>query len=89
MIRDDVALAHVRAVLEAPSGPLEGRHEATYTLVLSRQNGMWEATAFHITLATPTPEHWAPPHRQPTAATPRLGCDRYVHSLLENMRLLL
>ena len=57
MLRDDVALAHVRAVLEAPSGPLEGRHEATYTLVLSRQNGMWEATAFHITLATPTPEH--------------------------------
>ena len=57
MLREDVALAHVRAVLESPSGPLKGRHEATYSLVLTRENGMWEATSFHITLATPTPDH--------------------------------
>ena len=57
MLREDVALAHIRAVLESPSGPLKGRHEATYSLVLLRENGKWEATSFHITLATPTPEH--------------------------------
>ena len=57
MLREDVALAHVRAVLESPSGPLEGRHEATYSLVLLKDNGKWEATSFHITLATPTPNH--------------------------------
>ena len=57
MLRNDVALAHVRAVLESPSGPLEGRHEATYSLVLLEENERWEATLFHITLATPTPEH--------------------------------
>ncbi len=57
MLREDVALAHIRAVLESPSGPLEGRHEAVYTLVLLRENGKWEATSFHITLATPTPNH--------------------------------
>ena len=57
MLRNNVALAHVRAVLESPSGPLEGRHEATYSLVLLEENEKWEATLFHITLATPTPEH--------------------------------
>ena len=57
MLRNDVALAYVRAVLESPSGPLEGRHEATYSLVLLEENEKWEATLFHITLATPTPEH--------------------------------
>ena len=56
-LRDGVALAHVRAVLESPSGPLEGHHEATYSLVLLRELDKWEATLFHITLATPTPEH--------------------------------
>ena len=57
MLRSDVALAQIRAVLESPSGPLEGTHEATYSLVLLKEHGNWEATAFHITLATPTPEH--------------------------------
>ena len=56
MLRSDVVLAHIRAVLTSPSGPLEGTHEATYSLVLLRENGEWEATAFHICLATPTPE---------------------------------
>ena len=56
-LRRDVALAQIRAVLEAPSGPLQGRHEATYSLVLVQENGNWEVAFFHITLATPTPEH--------------------------------
>ena len=55
LLRDSVALVHVRAVLESPSGPLEGRHEATYSLVVLREEDDWEATSFHITLATPTP----------------------------------
>ena len=57
MLREDVALAHIRAVLESPSGPLQGRHEATFSLVLTREGERWEAAAFHITLATPTPDH--------------------------------
>ena len=57
LLRDGVALAQVRAVLESPSGPLQGHHEATYSLVLLRESERWEATLFHITLATPTPEH--------------------------------
>ena len=57
MLRSDVALAHIRAVLQSPSGPLQGTHEATYSLVLLKQNGAWEATGFHICLATPTPQH--------------------------------
>ena len=57
LLRPDVALAQIRAVLESPSGPLEGRHEATYSLVLVQTNGKWEVALFHITLATPTPEH--------------------------------
>ncbi len=56
-LRDGVVLAHVRAVLESPSGPLEGRHEATYSLVVLREGDQWEATSFHITLETPTPTH--------------------------------
>ncbi len=60
MLHNDVALAHVRAVLEAPNGPLQGRHEAMYSLVLLKENGTWEATSFHITLITlapPAPQH--------------------------------
>ena len=57
MLREDVALAHVRAVLDSPSGPLKGQHEAAFSLVLLRENEKWEITAFQITLATPTPDH--------------------------------
>lgn len=57
LLRKDVVLAHIRAVLEAPSGPLKGRHEAAYSLLLLEQDGKWEATSFHITLATATPNH--------------------------------
>ena len=56
LLRSGVALARVRAVLESPSGPLEGHHEATYSLVLIQEQDKWEAALFHITLATPTPK---------------------------------
>ena len=57
LLGEDVALLHVRSVLEAPTGPLAGRHEATISLVLLRKYGKWQITSFHITLASPTPPH--------------------------------
>ena len=47
----DVTLVHAKAVLEAPAGPLAGRHEARMTLVLQRSDPDWLISAFHITLA--------------------------------------
>ncbi len=51
---ETVALVHARSVLEAPAGPLAGRHEATFSTILVCGNGRWQISAFHITLA---PEH--------------------------------
>ena len=50
LLRDDVALIHVRSVLEAPSGPLAGRHGARFSAVLLREGARWRITSFHITL---------------------------------------
>ena len=52
MIGERVALVHARSVLQAPTGPLAGRHEARLSLVLVLESGNWEITSFHITLAT-------------------------------------
>src|SRR5215207_1694094 len=38
----DVALVHVRAELDGPQGPLAGRHDACFSLVLVRATGGWE-----------------------------------------------
>ena len=50
-LSEDVALVHARSILEAPAGPLVGRHEATFSTVMLCKNGMWQITSFHITLA--------------------------------------
>ncbi len=50
MLRADVAVLHVRAALDAPTGPLAGRHEATFSAVLVREAGEWQIASFHITL---------------------------------------
>lgn len=50
LLRADVALVHVRSVLQAPHGPLAGRHSARFSLVLTREEGGWEIAAFHNTL---------------------------------------
>ena len=50
LLRADVALVHVRSVLQAPHGPLAGRHSARFSLVLTREQGGWEVAAFHNTL---------------------------------------
>ena len=52
MIDEGVALVHARSVLQAPSGPLEGRHEASLSLILVPGCSKWEIASFHITLAT-------------------------------------
>jgi uncharacterized protein (TIGR02246 family) len=50
LLRADIALVHVRSVLQAPHGPLAGRHSARFSLVLTRERGAWEIAAFHNTL---------------------------------------
>ena len=53
LLRPDVALVHVQAVLDAPHGPLAGRHGACVSLVLTKEPGGWEISAFHNTLEAP------------------------------------
>jgi len=51
LLRPDVALAHVRAVLNAPSGPLAGTNNATFSIVLTREANGWQIATLHNTLA--------------------------------------
>ncbi len=53
LLTDDVALLHVGSELDAPSGPLAGRHNAVFSAVLRRNGAAWEIAAFHNTLAPP------------------------------------
>ena len=45
-------LVHATSTLDAPSGPLAGRHHATMSALLVEQDGTWKVTAFHNTLVT-------------------------------------
>lgn len=49
-LRPDVALVHVGAVLNAPGGPLAGRHTAKFSAILTREAGGWQIASFHNTL---------------------------------------
>jgi uncharacterized protein (TIGR02246 family) len=51
LLRPDVALVHVHAVLDAPSGPMAGRHMARFSAVLTREAGGWQIASLHNTLA--------------------------------------
>ena len=53
LLTDDVALAHVDAALDVPSGPLAGRMQALYSLVLVRDGSGWQIASFHNTLLPP------------------------------------
>jgi uncharacterized protein (TIGR02246 family) len=53
LLRSEVALVHVRSVLHVPKGPLAGRHEACFSLVLTKERGRWEIAGLHNTLQTP------------------------------------
>ena len=55
LLGEDVALVHARSVLEAPTGPLAGQHAARFSTILLREDGKWQITSFHITLAPPSP----------------------------------
>lgn len=49
LLRPDVALAHVHAILQVPAGPMAGEHQARYSMVLTRDGGRWQIAAFHNT----------------------------------------
>jgi uncharacterized protein (TIGR02246 family) len=50
LLRPEVALVHVHSRLDAPRGPLAGRHTARFSLVLTREPSGWQIVAFHNTL---------------------------------------
>lgn len=55
LVGDGVVVANGRATLDAPAGPLAGRHHAISTVVLVRDaaaSAGWSAVAFHNTLVT-------------------------------------
>ena len=53
LLHPDVALVHVHAVLDAPSGPLAGRNRALFSMVLARVAEEWQIASFHNTLHPP------------------------------------
>jgi uncharacterized protein (TIGR02246 family) len=52
LLRPDVALAHVHAVLSVPGGPMAGEHQARYSMVLTGEGGRWQVASFHNTFIT-------------------------------------
>lgn len=57
LLRPDVALVHVKSVLNAPQGPLAGQHNALFSAVLIRVATGWQIVSFHNTLAPPPERH--------------------------------
>lgn len=55
LLRADVALVHVHSILNAPQGPMAGRHGARFSMVLTKGSGPWEIAAFHNTTETSFP----------------------------------
>lgn len=53
LLRGEVALVRVHSLLDAPAGPLAGRHGARFSLVLTKEPGGWEIAALHNTLEAP------------------------------------
>jgi len=53
LLHPDLALAHVKSELNAPTGPMAGLHVARYSMVLARVGGGWQIVAFHNTLEPP------------------------------------
>jgi len=50
-----VALVHVSAKLDAPAGPMAGRHQAMWSAVATLVDDGWKFTAFHNTLVKEPP----------------------------------
>ena len=55
LLHPEVALVHVHSVLDAPHGPLAGRHAARFSLVLTQAPDGWQIAAFHNTLEANRP----------------------------------
>ena len=53
LVTGDVALVHVNATLQVPSGPLAGQMKALYSMVLVREGSGWQIASFHNTLEPP------------------------------------
>ena len=51
-IAKGILLAHVKAALKAPTGPLAGEHRSLFTVVLAQGQDGWRIEAFHNTLIT-------------------------------------
>ena len=51
--RPPVALVRVLATLDAPHGPLAGRHQARLTMILTREPEGWRIASLHNTLVAP------------------------------------
>ena len=48
-LNDDIAIAHIGARLQVPSGPLAGELSALATAVIVRDGDAWRIVAFHNT----------------------------------------
>jgi uncharacterized protein (TIGR02246 family) len=46
-------VAHARAKLSVPNGPLAGDHVAVMSMILTRGSGGWEIASFHNTIRPP------------------------------------
>jgi uncharacterized protein (TIGR02246 family) len=51
-IAKGILLAHVKAALKAPTGPLAGEHRSLFTVVLAEGQDAWRIEAFQNTLIT-------------------------------------
>ncbi|HET7840783.1 MAG TPA: SgcJ/EcaC family oxidoreductase [Candidatus Acidoferrales bacterium] len=51
-VAETVLLAHVRSTLDAPTGPLAGRHNSVFSLVVVRHAEGWRIASLHNTLVT-------------------------------------
>jgi uncharacterized protein (TIGR02246 family) len=48
-------VAHARATLSVPGGPLAGEHRAVMSMLLVQVDGGWEIETFHNTFRMPSP----------------------------------
>src|SRR4051812_27200835 len=46
LLRPDVVLVRVLAVLDVPRGPMAGQHRARFSMVVTKEPGGWEIAAF-------------------------------------------
>ena len=57
LLHSDIALAHVQAVLDVPSGPFTGSNHALFSMVLIRAAAAWQIASFHNTLQPKASDH--------------------------------